>query len=252
MTNRSETKAYFFRSLRISFSAARWSVWTGPTCRGPHLRIDSAPEVDHAAGDFQIRLIQMPGAVWLGAALAQIGCDHGTEMIHPAPNGLVRDQNPALRQQVFHIAKAEREPKIQPYRLAYNLRREEVAGLADFLHSIRYRAARPIASPKRRDGADVARAASGSRKSRAKIVVVETTSEGATSVGKPIINLSSVTTVGLDLAKHVFQVHAVDASGRVVVAKAMRRNKLRSCSLRCRLVWWGSRPADRRITGPAS
>jgi hypothetical protein len=33
-------------------------------------------------------------------------------------------------------------------------------------------------------------------------------------------------TVGLDLAKHVFQVHGVDASGRVVVAKAMRRNKL--------------------------
>jgi hypothetical protein len=45
-------------------------------------------------------------------------------------------------------------------------------------------------------------------------------------VGKPITNLSSVTTVGLDLAKHVFQVHGVDASGRVVVAKAIRRNKL--------------------------
>ena len=43
---------------------------------------------------------------------------------------------------------------------------------------------------------------------------------------KSIINLSSVTTVGLDLAKHVFQVHCVDASGRVVVAKAIRRNKL--------------------------
>ena len=95
----------------------------------------------------------MPGAVWLGAALAQIGCDHGTEMIYPAPNGLVRDQNPALRQQVFDIAKAEREPKIQPYRLAYNLRREAVVGVADFLRSIRYRAARPIASPKRRDNA---------------------------------------------------------------------------------------------------
>jgi hypothetical protein len=39
-------------------------------------------------------------------------------------------------------------------------------------------------------------------------------------VGKSIINLSSVTTVGLDLAKHVFQVHCVDASERVVVAKA--------------------------------
>ena len=48
----------------------------------------------------------------------------------------------------------------------------------------------------------------------------------ATSVGKSIINLSSVATVGLDLAKHVFQVHGVDALGRVVVAKPIRRNKL--------------------------
>jgi transposase len=45
-------------------------------------------------------------------------------------------------------------------------------------------------------------------------------------MGKSNIDLSSVTTVGLDLAKHVFQVHGVDASGRVAVAKAIRRNKL--------------------------
>ena len=45
-------------------------------------------------------------------------------------------------------------------------------------------------------------------------------------MGKSIINLSSVTTVGLDLAKHVFQVHCVDALGRVVIAKPIRRNKL--------------------------
>jgi transposase len=43
---------------------------------------------------------------------------------------------------------------------------------------------------------------------------------------KSITDLSSITTVGLDLAKHVFQVHGVDASGCVVVAKAIRRNKL--------------------------
>jgi transposase len=49
--------------------------------------------------------------------------------------------------------------------------------------------------------------------------------KGVPSTGKSIIDLCSVTTVGLDLAKHVFQVHGVDASGRVVVAKAMRRNK---------------------------
>lgn len=32
-----------------------------------------------------------------------------------------------------------------------------------------------------------------------------------------------VTTIGIDLAKHVFQVHAVDAAGRVVIRKALRR-----------------------------
>jgi len=45
-------------------------------------------------------------------------------------------------------------------------------------------------------------------------------------MGKSITDLSAVTTVGLDLAKHVFQVHGVDALGRVVVAKAIRRNRL--------------------------
>ena len=71
-------------------------------------------------------------------------------------------------------------------------------------------------------------------------------------MGKSITDLSSVTIVGLDLAKHVFQVHGVDASGRVVVAKAMRRNKLVEffASLSPCLV--GSRPAGRRITGRAS
>ncbi len=35
-----------------------------------------------------------------------------------------------------------------------------------------------------------------------------------------------VTTVGLDLAKHTFQVHAIDASGAVIVRKALRRSQL--------------------------
>ena len=37
---------------------------------------------------------------------------------------------------------------------------------------------------------------------------------------------SVVATVGLDLAKHVFQVHAIDASGRVLLSKAVRRKDL--------------------------
>ena len=55
------------------------------------------------------------------------------------------------------------------------------------------------------------------------MVVVEQPSEGAPSMGKSITDLSSVTTVGLDLAKHVFQVHGIDASGRVIVTRRLRR-----------------------------
>jgi transposase len=56
--------------------------------------------------------------------------------------------------------------------------------------------------------------------------------DGAPSIGKSIVDLRSVTTVGLDLAKQVFRVHGVEASGRVVIAKAMRRNKLMEFLLR--------------------
>ncbi len=37
-----------------------------------------------------------------------------------------------------------------------------------------------------------------------------------------------VTTIGLDLAKHVFQVHAIDAAGVVVFRKALRRSQVLS------------------------
>ncbi|MBS7706130.1 IS110 family transposase [Chelatococcus asaccharovorans] len=38
--------------------------------------------------------------------------------------------------------------------------------------------------------------------------------------------MSAVAAVGLDLAKHVFQVHAVDAAGRVLASKSVRRKDL--------------------------
>jgi transposase len=35
-----------------------------------------------------------------------------------------------------------------------------------------------------------------------------------------------ITTIGLDLAKSVFQVHGVDAAGQVVVRKSLRRAQM--------------------------
>ena len=54
-------------------------------------------------------------------------------------------------------------------------------------------------------------------------------------MGKLPIDLSSVTTVGLDLAKHVFFVHAVDDRGQLVIAREVRRRDL--------LSFFASRPA---------
>src|SRR5580704_657712 len=38
--------------------------------------------------------------------------------------------------------------------------------------------------------------------------------------------MNEITTIGLDLAKHVFQVHGVDASGTPVVRKRLRRSEV--------------------------
>ncbi len=38
--------------------------------------------------------------------------------------------------------------------------------------------------------------------------------------------MSEVTTIGLDLAKNVFQVHGVDAEGAVVVRRKLRRGQV--------------------------
>ena len=33
-----------------------------------------------------------------------------------------------------------------------------------------------------------------------------------------------ITTIGLDLAKHVFQIHCIDAAGNVVLRRRLRRS----------------------------
>ena len=56
-------------------------------------------------------------------------------MIHPASDCLVKDPNPALREQIFDVAQTQREPEIEPNRLLNDLGREPIAGVADFRHA---------------------------------------------------------------------------------------------------------------------
>ena len=60
-------------------------------------------------------------------------------------------------------------------------------------------------------------------------------------------------TIGLDLAKHWFQVHGVDAAGKLVVKRRLRRAEVveffQSARSRALSAW---RPARRRIIGRAN
>lgn len=67
-------------------------------------------------------------------ARAQARRDQGAEMVHPTPNGLVEDDDPTFRQQIFHVPEAEGEPKIEPDGLMDDFGREAIPAVADFPH----------------------------------------------------------------------------------------------------------------------
>ena len=58
-----------------------------------------------------------------------------------------------------------------------------------------------------------------------------------------------ITTIGLDIAKNVFQVHGVDAAERVVIRKHSGGAMYWRSSRRCRLAWSAWKPARLRIIG---
>jgi len=76
-----------------------------PFCLDQHIEdlalgIDGAPQIDHAAIDFQIDFVQMPGRVGLGSAFAQVRCDPRPKMVHPTAHGLVGDDDAAFRHKI--------------------------------------------------------------------------------------------------------------------------------------------------------
>ena len=58
-----------------------------------------------------------------------------------------------------------------------------------------------------------------------------------------------VTTIGLDIAKNVFQVHGIDATEKVVVRKQLRRRQVLEFFKALPPCWSAWRPAPRPIIG---
>ncbi len=64
--------------------------------------------------------------------------------------------------------------------------------------------------------------------------------------------MQAVTTIGLDIAKSVFQVHGIDAEDNVIIRRQLKRRYVLRFSRRCRRAWLVSKPAHRRIIGRAN
>ena len=79
-----------------------------------------------------------------------------------------------------------------------------------------------------------------SRHLRAKMVSVESHHEQEPS-------MSEITTIGLDLAKSVFQVRGVNDVDGVATRKRLRRGQLLTFLLACRRAWLAGRPVQRRM-----
>jgi transposase len=63
--------------------------------------------------------------------------------------------------------------------------------------------------------------------------------------------MQMVTTIGLDIAKSVFQVHGIDAEGKVMIRRQLKRRYVLAFFQKLP-PWSGSKPALHRIIGRAS
>jgi len=64
--------------------------------------------------------------------------------------------------------------------------------------------------------------------------------------------MQTVSTIGLDIAKSVFQVHGVDAAGVMVIRRQLKRRYVLAFFEKRRRAWSASRLALRRTIGRAS
>ena len=64
--------------------------------------------------------------------------------------------------------------------------------------------------------------------------------------------MQAVTTIGLDIAKSVFQVHGVDAEGNIIIRRQLKRRYVLAFFQKRRRAWLASKPAPHRIIGLVS
>lgn len=86
--------------------------------------IDSPPQPVLAASDGDHDFVQVPDIIAARLLATQSAGVVRPELLCPAADRLVGDNDPALQQQFFDQAQAQWKPEIKPDRVRDNLRRE--------------------------------------------------------------------------------------------------------------------------------
>ena len=94
--------------------------------------IDRTPEILPLAVDRNEDLVQVPRVSEAALSSFEIPRVIRTEFQTPLPDGFVRNDDPALREQVFDIAKAQAEPIIVPDGVTDYFGRESMSAVAVF------------------------------------------------------------------------------------------------------------------------
>ena len=96
--------------------------------------VDCAPQIHPLAADPADHLVQVPARRGRWPAALQSPCNERSKLDRPAPDRLVADLNPTLREQLLDVPKTDAEPEEQPQGVADHVSRKSVAFERDRLH----------------------------------------------------------------------------------------------------------------------
>ena len=92
--------------------------------------VDGTPKIHAYTGDPDHHLVQMPSIAWPRPTLAQPSRNRRAELQQPTPHRFIGDVEPALGEQFFHVAVAQRKAEIQPNRVLDDFGRKAIAAMA--------------------------------------------------------------------------------------------------------------------------
>src|SRR4051794_36275136 len=92
--------------------------------------VHRAPEPVLLAGNLHLNLVQAPLVSGTGEPAPDLVGKRLAELARPLPDRLVADADAAGRQKLIHHAQAQREAEVEPDRVADDLGRKAIAGVA--------------------------------------------------------------------------------------------------------------------------